>query len=34
MITPDALPDWFAMPAAVVATVALIILKVRDFHTG
>lgn len=34
MITPDSLPAWFAVPAAVTLWGSLIALKVKDFFTG
>lgn len=34
MVAPDTLPAWFAIAAPLTATLALVVLKVRDFFTG
>lgn len=34
MITPDTLPVWFAIPASLVLTGTLIVLKIRESLAG
>lgn len=33
-MNPDELPAWFAIPTAIILTVAWIVLKIRDAITG
>lgn len=34
MIAPDALPFWFVFPAAIVATVAYLVVEIRSRNSG
>lgn len=34
MIVPDELPIWFAIPAAIILTLAVLVIEIRATHSG